>query len=286
MKKSNLLILPILFFLIFTKTAFAKEASNTGFGRLNQNKVAAQEARDEKKITTQAAKDEKKLDRLEFKQELKDKISSKVAEIKNKVLLRIILNDANVTATGASTLTVEKDGTAYTINITDKTKIVRRFFGKATLADIKVGHKILVVGKRVAENSTTIDAVLIRDLSIQKRFGAFVGTVTGITGDSFTLNTVARGVQKALVGTTTKFVNRKNVTITKADVLVGHRIRVKGTWDSSVNTITEITQVKDYDLPVRATGSTGATVSVTPTSTLTPTVTPTPTATPTPTPTP
>src|SRR3990172_6768010 len=50
-----------------------------------------------------------------------------------------------------------KDGKTYKINVTDKTVIVRKHFGKSSLSEFKAGDKIRVVGSLNSE-TMTIDA--------------------------------------------------------------------------------------------------------------------------------
>jgi hypothetical protein len=80
------------------------------------------------------------------------------------------------------------------------------------------------------------------------------------------------------VSSSTKFVDRRGKTIAQTDVAVSHRIRVKGMWDNTNSTITEVTQVKDYSLPVKPAGTPTPTSAATPapTTTVAPTATPTP----------
>jgi hypothetical protein len=209
---------------------------------------------------------EQKDTRMQLQEENKEKIASRVGAIKGFFNTRAILNKAKITGKGVGSLTVEKDGISYTVNIDDKTKLRRKFFGDATIDEMSVGNLVNIFGKWTDDTHKAIQAVLIRDLSIQKRKGVFVGDVTTVSGNDITITTVHRGIQKATVVSSTKFVDRKEGTLTLADIKVGHRVRIKGMWDSSNNTITEVTQVKDYSLPVKAT----------PTPTLMPTVTPTP----------
>jgi len=41
----------------------------------------------------------------------------------------------------------------------------------------------------------------------------------------------------------------------------GHKVMVKGLWDNKLNTVTEVTFVRDYSLPVISPGDLGATTS-------------------------
>lgn len=145
-------------------------------------------------------------------------------------------------------LVVTREGKDYTVNIDANTQLRRRFFGRATLAEIQIGDTLNVVGLWTDEAHTTVSAKLIRDISIQKRFGAFVGEVTAVTASGWTMNTVHRGAQTVRVSSATKFTNRQGKAITQDDIKLGHRVRVKGLWDNKLNTISEVAQVKNYSL--------------------------------------
>lgn len=166
---------------------------------------------------------------------------------------RAAIGTGQVTAKSGTTLTVEKDGKSYTVLTDDKTQFRRRFWGKGSLDEILVGHQVNVIGVWTDDAKTTIQAKLVRDVSVQKRFGVFFGTVKSLTANGWVMSTVSekRTDQTVTVSASTKFVNRKEETITQADVAVGHRVRVKGLWDSAANTVTEVTHVKDFNLPLR-----------------------------------
>jgi hypothetical protein len=237
--------------------------------------------------TTRAQLQDERKDQIKNLQEqFKDKISSKVGEIKKLIGLRAFIDKAKVTAKGTTSLTVtDKDNRSIMVNITANTKIERRFYGKSTLDEILVGHEVNISGKWTDDSHTTVDAAMIRDLSIQKRFGVFIGTVSAISGNDITLNTVNRGTQKVTISASTKITDRKGAVLLQSGILVGHRIRVKGLWDRTNNTVTDVTQLKDYNVPPKPT------VAVTPSLVVSATPTPvvisaSPTATPIPTPTP
>ncbi len=149
-----------------------------------------------------------------------------------------------------ATLVVTKDGKDYTVNVDDKTQLRRRFWGKATLAEMSVGDTVNVIGLWTDDTKTTIQAKLIRDASIEKRFGVFIGTVLSLSSSGWTMQT-GRGVETVTVSSATKFVNRKGETLFQADVKVGHKVRAKGLWDNKLNTVTEVSGVKDYSLPTK-----------------------------------
>lgn len=168
---------------------------------------------------------------------------------------RAVILDGTISGKSGTTLTVTKDSNTYTVNIDSKTQLRRKFWGKATLDEIQIGDIVNVHGKWVDSGKTTIQAVLIRDESIQKRFGVFFGTITSISGSGFVMDTITRGSQTVTVSSTTKLVNRKGEVITQSYIILGHKVRVKGLWDNKANTITEVMQVKDFNLPAKPTPS-------------------------------
>lgn len=162
---------------------------------------------------------------------------------------RAAIGSGEITAKTSNSLTVKtKDGKSYTVNIDSNTQLRRRFWGKATWEEISVGDMVNVIGQWTDDTHTAINAKLVRDASIQKRFGVFIGTVTNLS--PFTIET-KRGTETVTTDGSTKFVNRKEETIARADIKVGDKIRVRGLWDSKLNTITEVSKVKDYSLPLK-----------------------------------
>jgi hypothetical protein len=118
------------------------------------------------------------------------------------------------------------------------------------LNEISVGDTVNVIGRWTSEDRTEINAVLVRDLSIQKRNGVFFGTVKTITDTGFVMTTIQRGDETVTLDSTSKLLNRKGQTITSSDIQVGNTIRLRGMWDSQAFTITEVAEVKDFSIPV------------------------------------
>lgn len=187
--------------------------------------------------------------------DVKERLQKRVDQVKSKHP-RAAIGKGTVTAISGSSLTVvSRDGKTYTVLTGDfekcDTKLVRRYGGKSELAEMAVGDEVAVVGRWQDESKTSVEACVVRDLSIQKRHAVFVGEVKSLTSDGWVMSTVGekRADQTVKVTSSTKFVNRKEEVITQADVKVDHRIRVKGLWNSKANTVTEVTHVKDYSLP-------------------------------------
>ena len=63
-------------------------------------------------------------------------------------------------------LKATKDGKIYKINVTSKTVITRKHFGKSDLSEFKVGDKIRVIGKYNA-NTMTITALVLKNDSLK-----------------------------------------------------------------------------------------------------------------------
>lgn len=186
----------------------------------------------------------------EIKQDIKDEVKEKIASrpaVLRKARAAII--GGTLSSKNGTTLTVTKDGKTYTVLTDIKTQLRRRFWGKATLDEIQVGDSVNVHGRWTDESQTTIQAVLIRDMSIQKRFGVFFGTLTATSSSGWVMETIKREKQTVTVSSDTRLVNRRGETISQSDIAVGHRVRVKGLWNSQNNTITEVTHVKDFSLP-------------------------------------
>jgi len=226
--------------------------------------------------------------------ELRNKFGSFPGVLKNRLRQKFSFGSGLLTAINGTTLTVEKDGKSYTVLTGTfehcKTKFQRRFWGSSSISEMTIGDKLNVIGRWQDDAKTIIEACSIRDVSIQKRFGVFLGVVTSVTPDGWVMTTFSakRPDQSVFVSASTKFVNRKNETITKADVVVGHRVRVKGMWNNTNNTITDVTHVKDFSLPPWpfVTPTAIPVVTSTPIPTAVPTATPIPTESPTLTPTP
>jgi hypothetical protein len=201
------------------------------------------------------------------KQNMRETVKQKVEEKIQNINRNAVIISGKLTAKNGNSLTISKESKTYTILVDSKTQLLRRFWGKATLDEIQVNDTLNVYGKWTDDAKTTIQARMIRDASIQKRFGVFIGTVKSTSSTGWVITT-HRGDQTVTVDTQTKIVNRKEQTIAQSDIVVGHRVRVRGLWDMVNKTITEVTQVKDFTLPVQPK------TTVTPTTTLAPTPTP------------
>jgi len=158
------------------------------------------------------------------------------------------LDGVQVTAKDSTSVTVDNGGTSIKVDVQSATHFRRKFWGDSDINEISVGDTVNVIGRWTSESKTEIKAVLIRDLSIQKRQGVFFGTVKTITDTGFVMTTIQRGEETVTVGSA-KLFDRKGKTINASDIQLGQMIRVRGLWDSTLFTITEATEIKDFSLP-------------------------------------
>lgn len=182
------------------------------------------------------------------------KLSTSPATVKKniaKILKQPARISGEITALITNQITVSADdGKKYQINITSQTKFRRKFWGTSKLSEFSVGDQIKAVGRFVVGSTDTISAVIVRNLSIEKRWGAYFGEITKKNDTNFIIKTEKREDLTVYFTSQTKFVSRDNKTINYKDVKTGDRVRVKGIWDGKLNKITEIDQIKDFSLPV------------------------------------
>jgi len=176
-----------------------------------------------------------------------------VGKLLNKAGTRIVIGNATLTAVNGTTLTVKRtDDKVYTVNTDSNTRFRARFWGKISITDLQVNDKLNIVGTLTDSSTNTVSARLVRDLNLMRRKGAFFGNIQSIdsTNSTFVLSS-SRGTITVTVSSSTKLVNRKEQTITFADLAVGNRVRVKGLYDSNAKTLTNVTHIKDFSLPPR-----------------------------------
>jgi hypothetical protein len=153
-----------------------------------------------------------------------------------KMIGRTVIIRGELTEIAETALQVKKNSTIYQVILTEKTKFVRKFGGKSKLSEFTVGDTVQVTGKKIAEN--TIEAQIVRDISIQKRRATFEGKVVSIdsTAKSFVLRPNARPEQTVFVDEATKII-KNGQKITFAEIMVGGKVNVSGIWNTKNNTL-------------------------------------------------
>jgi hypothetical protein len=186
--------------------------------------------------------------KIEALQERKENL----LEVQSIVKTKAVLLKVTVVTKGTDSFTVKgEDGKQYLVKVDSSTQWRRKFWGKSDLAETNPNDVVNIHGKWNSGEMTEVEARLIRNISIQKRHGVFFGTVKSISSNNLVITTAKRGEQTVTIAGS--IVNRNQVMIGADSILVNHRIRVKGLWDSKNKTITEVTQIKDFDLPAKPT---------------------------------
>jgi len=260
-------IVGILFFtLLLVKVNDVSAVRPEKFFRNNEIKPTIQAIKEEVKPTITAIKEEIKLNITaspsakpwEIRKEIREQNKGLLGEIKNQVKEKLQALKFNARITGKITeidenyikVSDNSDGKVYQVNITEKTQLRRRLWGRSTLSEFAVGDEVNVIGRFTDETKSTIESVLIRNLSIQRRWGVFFGEVLSKDRSVLTIKTINRGELKVYVTNSTKLLNRRGETITLNDVQIGHRIRTKGVWDRELKEIRETEEIRDFSLPV------------------------------------
>jgi len=135
-------------------------------------------------------------------------------------------------------------GTIITIQVSDKTLLVRRFLGRATIGEFMEGDQIRIIG-RLNETTGYLDAHLIKDNSIQ-RLGVSnrISEVVSLDAANFTMVVKPVGMKNPLTGKRLRLTTGQNwtlniakdskiikngQTITLSQINIGDIVRVRGT---------------------------------------------------------
>lgn len=205
------------------------------------------------------------MQKIQIRQDIKNEIKTEVKEKINllkKIYLEGTISSISTSSFDLKITTGDLSGKTITVNLNPTAKIVRKFGGISSLAEYQINDEIQVAGKWSDDTKTSLNANLLRNKSIQKRYGTFFGTLKSLGENTFVFESVKRGDQTVTITSSTKIVNRKMQTLAFSDLKAGQRIRVKGLWNNKNNTITDVSQIKNFSLPEKIT--------------LTPSATPTP----------
>lgn len=153
--------------------------------------------------------------------------------ISSRLSLRAGIFTGKVTAVSGNSITMTSGGNTVTIDASNA-KLVRRFGATLQLSDIQVGDTLAVTGNL---SGSVITAKTIRDISLQARFGAFVGTVSAIGSGNFTLQSKRRGSQTINL-TSTTIIKLGSQTASSSALAVGETVTVFGVWDRTNSNVT------------------------------------------------
>ncbi len=140
-------------------------------------------------------------------------------------------------------------GDEKTINIAETTILVRRWLGKATLDEFVPGDHLMIVGR--ANDDGTITAKLVRDNDIWLTSSLGVaGEITSIdaVNNQFVVSWLSKTVT-VKVTSVTEIVVGTNTSATIFDLSVGDKVRGRGVWNATTQTLTADVIVVVSSLP-------------------------------------
>lgn len=123
------------------------------------------------------------------------------------------------------------------VKVADKTKIVRKYSGKADISELGVGDDLWVTGRLEADG--TITAQLVKDNSIRTAFFARKGEVTNIDAAAATFM-IKRDDKmfKVFVTSNTKFYKAGKLLAGLGELSVGDQVSVRGVVRQNTEEIT------------------------------------------------
>jgi hypothetical protein len=179
-----------------------------------------------------------------LKSDLKQRIQIDETSSGNIVWLtgaKIVSINTSSGTTTPNLITITIFGQTYKVQIDSTTNVVRQYWGKSSsdLSEFSVGDIINVYGNLDSSDYFLVHAKTVRNISIQKIYGVFNGSITTINSStSFTMNTKKIGTTTLIVNTdaNTKIYQGKDVK-SFSDLIVGTKINVRGIWDKTMSKI-------------------------------------------------
>lgn len=166
-----------------------------------------------------------------------DSTNSTVAAAGVTIVVKTETITGALTAINGTSLTVTTSSTSptvYSVDASNVKKVDRRFGAQTDLTALQVGDTLQIRG---VVNGSSVIASTVRDMSLQARYGTFVGSVTSISGSSFALQSKDRGSQTINTTSTTIF-KQGSQTATISNLAVGQTVTVSGVWDRTNSNVT------------------------------------------------
>ncbi len=142
--------------------------------------------------------------------------------------------EGTISSVSGSTLNVASWGGTWSVD-TSSAKLVRRFGGTSSLSEFQTGDSVAVTGTALT-SGWVITAKQVRDNSIQVKNAAFSGTISNLSGSSFTLTTTSRGAVSVTVNSDAKVYVDGKVSSVSA-LANGMRATISGVWDRNQSTV-------------------------------------------------
>lgn len=124
----------------------------------------------------------------------------------------------------------------YTVDTTNAT-IIKIPNTTITLADLMVGDFVSVLGTKTDVN---VSATKVFVVPTNLRKAEAKGTVTAINGNDITMQTKKGKTVIVKADSSTQIMGDDHEPATLSDIIVGSKLKVKGTWDSILNVLNAI----------------------------------------------
>jgi hypothetical protein len=154
----------------------------------------------------------------------------------------------------SATLTVNTAHGSVTVNVTAKTRFARRFNGASSLDELSVNDHLQVAGRRV--DAQTVDASMIKDLSIENTDTLLFAKVTGVAPTALTVVSEPRGHHHLAlaagqtftlpISPTTTIVVSGVVKPDDSSIQVGDSVSAAGVFDRHSHTFVSTRRVVDH----------------------------------------
>ncbi len=155
-----------------------------------------------------------------------------------------------------TTLTLQSNGTSYTVDISTTTKLVRRFNGVSALDEFAANDQLTVTG--TIETGNTIMATRVKDLSIQAAYTRMLGQVTAVStpgaAPSLTVTVLKDGSGRAPfapgqsytlpIGATTQVTaNGTTVAGSLNGIVAGEQVTALGVFDRTSRNFVSVARI-------------------------------------------
>jgi hypothetical protein len=145
-----------------------------------------------------------------------------------------------VTAVGTNSFTLSSWGGPWTIDVGSSTQVIEHYGHPALLSDFQVGDYVRVDGSVASDTPWTVVASVVRDVTLQYALGTFHGTINAVSGNSFTFQSVERGLIMVNVASTTS-IDVNGISSTMSALTDNMTGMVFGNWDRANTNLTAVT---------------------------------------------
>ncbi len=133
----------------------------------------------------------------------------------------------------------------WTVNTDGATEINRRFGGRSSVSEVSVGDYLSFRGNLVMTSAgLTVQAKIIKDWSVQRKNGSFIGKVSSVGTGTFVLASDEHG-QATVSVTSTTVITKGDAAATFADIHVGDKVMAGGLFNN-VSRVLDADKVKIY----------------------------------------